>query len=840
MDLSVDDNMGVDHTELIQELSPTNYSTENEGERGETITTPKVQSDENPHEVKTELRSCTNILQAEQRSKGTVQNISIEGGIKNHGSKYSERASDGNLPSNSDEECDDYLSNSVDQESVVNENEIIPTEVLSQDNIEDPNQSGPSPSSLSMPPNHRKTFFRYYAVRVGYARASYFREDIDGVETQEEIQPRQGATPMVKIRSAIFLYWDDARQFLDEIKNLDEDSSLEFQVEYDSFDSIEEAEAYLLEPETRFAWDYVISMTGESLPRQYSGKILYHQPFPRPTLNNQSPRNHALQKKIPYSRHPHPLHSRPMQRYPLHPHRYPYSRHPYPWRPHHSYRAPVKGRPQPASKLPVKGANEKSEAKPSSKLMLELKAKDKSMTDSKRKRQHLSEMERKKRREECIRHKYDESWNEMFQRLLNFKAKHNGSLDIIFDDKVIAEIENNSTAITASQASHDKEILELREWCDQQSRTHQRWVRGKKIAGSWSQEKCDKLSSAGVDLTRWRMRRCEKKWDLKWEKQYEKVKAYFAANNTLKVKESYDYSLYRWSTRQRRLLQRHLEGKPVTLSEYKLKKLTELGWKMEDVSRRRTPPRINTAADEEAIWNKNYEHLKRYMKENGHMMFSVKDLNHDELLLMRWVERNRREYRKLRNGEESKLTAVRMRKLNDAGFIFNPRDISVNMSFKDRWEARLQSLKDYKERHGDFAFRQEEYKLSRIITKVRVQYKQRQKGIHNGLSDERIAQLEEIGFDFYRGKTPEVREQPRPWEERFEQLLQFKEEHGHCIVPQSAGSLGEWVKKQRAGYKLLMAGKPTNLTHEKALRLSSIGFCFDASSRFKGKIRTVS
>lgn len=70
--------------------------------------------------------------------------------------------------------------------------------------------------------------------------------------------------------------------------------------------------------------------------------------------------------------------------------------------------------------------------------------------------------------------------------------------------------------------------------------------------------------------------------------------------------------------------------------------------------------------------------------------------------------------------------------------------------------------------------------------------------------------------------------------------INSQEEHGHCIVPQSAGSLGEWVKKQRAGYKLLMAGKPTNLTHEKALRLSSIGFCFDASSRFKGKIRTVS
>lgn len=246
------------------------------------------------------------------------------------------------------------------------------------------------------------------------------------------------------------------------------------------------------------------------------------------------------------------------------------------------------------------------EAKPNAKLIeLELKAKDKSMSDSKPKRQLLSETERKKRRER----KYDEKWNEMFQRLLNFKAKHNGSLDIIFDNKVIAEIENNSTAFTASQASHEKEILELREWCDQQTRTHHRWVRGKKIAGSWSQEKCDKLTNAGVDLTRWRMRRCENQWDLKWEKQYEKVKAYFAANNTLRVKESYDYSLYRWSKRQRLLLQRHREGKPVTISEDKLKKLAELGWKMEDVSQRKTPPRINTAADEEAYWNKHYEHV---------------------------------------------------------------------------------------------------------------------------------------------------------------------------------------------------------------------------------------
>lgn len=66
----------------------------------------------------------------------------------------------------------------------------------------------------------------------------------------------------------------------------------------------------------------------------------------------------------------------------------------------------------------------------------------------------------------------------------------------------------------------------------------------------------------------------------------------------------------------------------------------------------------------------------------------------------------------------------------------------------------------------------------------------------------------------------------------------MQEEHGHCIVPQIAGGmLGKWVGRQRKEYNNLMKGEPSSLTHEKALRLSSIGFCFDASSRFRGKIR---
>lgn len=87
-----------------------------------------------------------------------------------------------------------------------------------------------------------EVLFRYYAVRVGYAKAFYFSNDHDGFETQQELRRWNKTTPMVKIRSAIFLYWDDVCQFVDKIDNLDEDSSLEFHVEYEGFDSVEEAE----------------------------------------------------------------------------------------------------------------------------------------------------------------------------------------------------------------------------------------------------------------------------------------------------------------------------------------------------------------------------------------------------------------------------------------------------------------------------------------------------------------------------------------------------------------------------------------------------------------------
>ena len=61
---------------------------------------------------------------------------------------------------------------------------------------------------------------------------------------------------------------------------------------------------------------------------------------------------------------------------------------------------------------------------------------------------------------------------------------------------------------------------------------------------------------------------------------------------------------------------------------------------------------------------------------------------------------------------------------------------------------------------------------------------------------------------------------------------EFKEVHGHTIVPQLSGPLGDWVRQQRVNYKKFKGGRPSTMTAEKAIRLAEISFCFDASARF--------
>jgi Helicase associated domain len=73
-----------------------------------------------------------------------------------------------------------------------------------------------------------------------------------------------------------------------------------------------------------------------------------------------------------------------------------------------------------------------------------------------------------------------------------------------------------------------------------------------------------------------------------------------------------------------------------------------------------------------------------------------------------------------------------------------------------------------------------------------------------------------------------------PFMDRVQQLLDFRQKHGHCRVPKrhvENPALGNWVNKQRQEFKRFQSGqKPCALTPQRIQLLESIGMCWDASA----------
>lgn len=73
------------------------------------------------------------------------------------------------------------------------------------------------------------------------------------------------------------------------------------------------------------------------------------------------------------------------------------------------------------------------------------------------------------------------------------------------------------------------------------------------------------------------------------------------------------------------------------------------------------------------------------------------------------------------------------------------------------------------------------------------------------------------------------------WYERYQELCQYKEEHGDCLVPQhyeSNPQLGMWVSNQR---RLKSKVKKTPILLGRIEALNAIGFIWNSKVALKGK-----
>jgi len=166
-----------------------------------------------------------------------------------------------------------------------------------------------------------------------------------------------------------------------------------------------------------------------------------------------------------------------------------------------------------------------------------------------------------------------------------------------------------------------------------------------------------------------------------------------------------------------------------------------------------------------------------------------------------WVHTQRQAHRM------GSLSAERTRHLSEVGFVWS--------KLESTWEDNFQRLEQYTEEHGDClvpaSFETKDgNKLGDWVSNQR-----QRKGT---LSEEQTRRLNEVGFEWKLFESA--------WEENFQRLEQYTEEHGDCLVPISFGTqdgsrLGLWVHTQR------QAHRKGSLSKERFRRLNKAGIAWD-------------
>ena len=98
----------------------------------------------------------------------------------------------------------------------------------------------------------------------------------------------------------------------------------------------------------------------------------------------------------------------------------------------------------------------------------------------------------------------------------------------------------------------------------------------------------------------------------------------------------------------------------------------------------------------------------------------------------------------------------------------------------------------------------------------RAQARKAKMGLKSSLTNAREDVLVELGFEWATKKKGDN----ALWEKNLAMLRKFKEEHGHCNVPQKTPALGIWVNNSRQ--------RKSALSKEKKAELDALGFTWVA------------
>jgi hypothetical protein len=253
----------------------------------------------------------------------------------------------------------------------------------------------------------------------------------------------------------------------------------------------------------------------------------------------------------------------------------------------------------------------------------------------------------------------------------------------------------------------------------------------------------------------------------------------------------------------------------------------------------KAPPKTSdTALSEEEAAKEEEEWLAMFLQletrgQQGKDVEYVSYLENPDLSM--WLRKQLNLYRAIKHGKAVQgVNPVKMSqrflKLQEIGYNFETH--KKNPTF----EEMAHMWHDYYQKHGSDPTA--ENPLNKWVNRVRKWYIKFQNGEKTRMKQEDIDLLTKMNFRFTTEMGSKLMGKSRPsWDQRFEELLEYKRQNGNCAVPikyGGPGGLGPWVLMQRKWYRDLQKDPSERtknqqrsfLTDEKIEKLKSIGFSF--------------
>jgi hypothetical protein len=206
-------------------------------------------------------------------------------------------------------------------------------------------------------------------------------------------------------------------------------------------------------------------------------------------------------------------------------------------------------------------------------------------------------------------------------------------------------------------------------------------------------------------------------------------------------------------------------------------------------------------------FDERFKELMAFKAKFGHSNVpQTQSSNNKYRSLGQWCGHVRQSYKSTKEGgipRRNKISKADMTRLENAGFEWN-----IYKTFDDRFK----DLKAFKAEFGHCnvpgtnSSNNKHFLLGQWCGHVRMSYKSIKEGgipRNNKLSKADMKRLENAGFEWKLYKT---------FDDRFNDLMVFKAEFGHCNVPQTQSntnkhsSLGTWCRDMRISYKAIKEG----------------------------------